>query len=256
MTYDLSSASLSSHGFELITADSLEKLDSLKLFLSKRIASASAHSTSTFTPDYILNHSHTLLNISSDVMANQLVMDLINHSSDDFDFSEISYHSFQSSITSFLGPDLHAQKNNNLVFQYPESERFSELHTDFPPNSPYELVFWIPLVDCFESKTFYIVPLSKSLELLSDYKSMKFNSWDAFKEACLSHAIQVTVPYGKALVFWTGIIHGSLINSSNESRWCINARFKNLFAPCGQHNPLTYYKIFLTSAVSNIALSL
>lgn len=256
MTFNLASATLSSHGFELVSADTLDSLDKIKLFLSQEISSLSCHPTTSFTPDYILNHAHELVGISSDAEANQLVMELISKSSDYFDFSSISYESFTSHIVNMLGPDLHAQKNNNLVFQYPLSERYSELHTDYPPNSPFELVFWIPLVNCYESKTFFIVPLSQSLKLLADYKSMMFDSWEAFKHECLSSAIHVNVSYGQALVFWTGIIHGSLVNTSNESRWCLNVRFKNLYAPCGQHNPLTYYRIFKTSSVSNIALNL
>ena len=144
---------------------------------------------------------------------------------------------------------------NNIVFQAPNSNRFSELHSDAPPNSEFELVVWVPLVNCYGTKSFFMVPLEDSFDLLAKYKSKQFTSWNDFKSKALEKAIHLKINYSQALIFWTGMIHGSLKNATNESRWCLNVRYKNLFAPSGQHDPLTYYRIFRKSVVTDLALS-
>lgn len=249
-----SQPSLLLDGYEIISADSSSSLDSIREFISNLLVKK--YSLTVSDPSNVLNNIHKYAEISSDASANSLVLDVINSSKNQHDFSTAVYQAFGSTIRSFLGPDLHAQRNNNIVFQYPNSHRFSELHTDYPPNSPYELVLWVPLVDCFDTKSFYIVPLPDSTSLISAYSQNKYPSWDLFKSDCLLKAKHLQVDYGNAIIFWTGLIHGSLTNETTESRWCINVRFKNLFAPCGQHDPLTYYKVFNTSPVTKIALSL
>ena len=245
--------SLSSHGYQIIKTNHLEELDifrkDLAGFLIERFSLPNQEAS------LILNNIHKIANIDSDRKANDLVLEVINNFSTSYDFAEIAYKLYGEQIEKILGPDLHAQRNNNIVFQYPNSSRFSELHTDSPPNSPYEIVFWIPLVNCYESKSFFVLPIEESKNLINKYKSNNFNNWSDFKKESLSKACHVKVDYSEALLFWTGIMHGSLNNQTNESRWCLNVRFKNLFTPCGQHDPLTYYRVFRTSIVSNLAFN-
>tara|TARA_Y100001954_G_scaffold213039_1_gene241277 strand:+ start:4290 stop:5063 length:774 start_codon:yes stop_codon:yes gene_type:complete len=245
---------LSTHGYEILSADKLDCLDDIRNFIAKSLVDEYKPNMPPKTSSEVLNNAHKIANIHNDSEANSMVLDIIKLTSKEHDFSDIVYQTFQSAIEKHLGPDLHAQRNNNIVFQCPDSDRYSELHTDCPPNSPFELVFWVPLVDCYASKSFYLVPLAKTKALLEEYRSTPDYSWDDFKNECVDCADHLEINYGSAIVFWTGLIHGSLSNSTSESRWCINARFKNLYAPCGQHNPLTYYRIFKTSSISELAL--
>ena len=245
--------SLSSHGYQLVKTNNLEYLDIFKNDLSKFLIKR--FSLPKQDPNLILNNIHKIANINTDKKANDLVLEVINKFSKSYDFAEIAFKLYGTQIQKLLGPDLHAQRNNNIVFQYPNSSRFSELHTDCPPNSPYEIVLWIPLVDCYDSKSFFVLPVEQSRNLINKYKSNNFNNWSDFKKESLSKAYHVKVEYSEALLFWTGIMHGSLTNQTSESRWCLNVRFKNLFAPCGQNDPLTYYKVFRTSTISNLAFN-
>lgn len=206
-------------------------------------------------PHHFLNNFHINAAIKDDAASNSMILDLIKGVTGNHDFSSLIFESISPFLDVLIGPDVMAQKNNNIVYQYPGSNRFSELHTDYPTNSEFEIVAWVPLVNCFRSKSFYLVPLSDSIDLSSRFKSGQYANWDNFKAACLSKAIHVEVNYSQCILFWTGLIHGSLINETNESRWCLNARYKNLFAPCGQHDPLTYYKPLRYSALTRIALA-
>lgn len=249
MVVEASLSSLLADGYCIIDIEDLTLVDQYKSHLLNTLHSLSAHPNASFS----LDEAHLHLGISSDDKANSIVLELIRQSSD-YSFSEIVFNSNQSFLKGIFGSDIHAQRHNNLVFQYPRSNRYSEVHTDAPANSFFELVSWLPLVDCYSTKSFYIVNRTESLRLLGDYKLGRFD-FSVLRQKAIEAATHVTVPYGRALFFWTGLLHGSLINDTNESRWCLNARFKNLFAPSGLHDPLTFYRILSISPISDMAFS-
>lgn len=256
MEISLDKCEFNSNGFEVVDIIDIQKLTIFKEELSNFLAKKLSIDTSGRSADDILNNIHKLAPILSDSDANNLVLSVINDFSIEYSFGDFIYQLLHHFISHTIGPDIQVQKNNNIVFQYPHSLRFSELHTDTPPNSPFELVTWLPLVDCYSTKSFYLLDFEQSQSLFKAYKANKFDSWDTFKTECLRHAIDVNVPYGKALVFWSGLIHGSHINTTSESRWCLNSRYKSLFAPTAKHDPLVYYKPLRISALSQFALSL
>lgn len=200
----------------------------------------------------LLNEIHKYMSIN-DSIANQLVLNTITEYKKTMAMDETVYKCMPVFMTNLLGQDIASQRNPNIVFQYPKSERFSELHADAPANSPYELVVWVPLVDCYETKSFYIVDVEQSLKLLKVLKEGKFECWEDMKDKVKMSAKNLTISYGQVLVFWSGLLHGSQINETNESRWSLNTRFKNLFAPCGLKDPFSFYKVLKTSPLTRLA---
>jgi len=246
-------SSFSDMGFAIIDISELQHISKIREAIVNHLASQ--FSLTNCDPEHFLNNFHINASIHDDVAANAMILDLIRGISGNYDFSTSIYESITPYLDELIGPDVMSQKNNNIVYQYPGSNRFSELHTDYPTNSEFEVVSWVPLVNCFGSKSFYLVPLSDSIDLVSRFKDRQYASWDDYKASCLSKAVHVEVNYSQCILFWTGLIHGSLINETNESRWFLNARYKSLFAPFGQHDPLTYYKPLRYSALTRIALS-
>ena len=243
-------------GFTIVNALRRESLDSLKSELAAYLVEK--YNISTIQPidsETILNNFHALASVNSDKVANKIVLDLLKDFLVGYDFAQIAHDCFSDYISNIVGLDLHAQKGNNIVFQFPGSMRFSELHTDTPPNSPFEIVIWIPLVDCYDSKSFFLVPRDASKKLLTDYKRSSHMNWNEFRNMALQNCKHVNVRCGQAIIFWAGLLHGSNINVTHESRWCLNVRFKHLFAPSGKHDPLTYYKVFKTSALTKMGVS-
>ena len=55
------------------------------------------------------------------------------------------------------------QNKVNLSIQYPnDSSSLLETHADtWSGDSPYEVVVWLPLVDCYKTKSMYILPPEK-----------------------------------------------------------------------------------------------
>ena len=202
----------------------------------------------------LLNNIHNLIGDMNDAKANVLVVNLLSLLKDKVNLGDTVFNTSQSTITHILGNDIAIQRNQNLVFQYPHSQRYSELHTDSPNNSPYELVYWVPLVNCYGTKSFYLVNRENTKILLHEYHNDKYTSWDDFRQRCISMATNLEIRYGEVLGFWSGLLHGSLINTSHESRLSLNIRFKNLFSPYGKKDPFMFYEPLKTSKLTMMAL--
>lgn len=204
--------------------------------------------------EFVLNNSHLFIHELDDTLANQIVLDLITQFKTKYSMHDIVYSASKKVIDSIFGLDIACQKNPNIVFQYPESLRFAELHTDSPNNSPFELVYWLPLVNCYESKSLYIINYDDSKELNAKLLNNKYDDWQSFKDEALQKANHLEIRFGQILGFWSGLLHGSLINSTDESRFSYNVRFKNLYAPHGKKDPLVFYAPFKTSPITHLAL--
>lgn len=201
----------------------------------------------------ILNNFHNLIEDISESKVNSIVLDIINEFKKIYEMDKVVYETSKDFISSLLGNDIASQKNPNIVFQHPHSSRISELHTDAPGNSFFEIVSWVPLVDCYKSKSFYILDKYHSKELLEKHKSNYFSSWNEFRNAAIEKSIKLEINYGSALFFWSGLLHGSVTNKTNESRWSYNVRYKNLFAPAGMKDPIAFYRVFKKSIITDLA---
>jgi len=184
---------------------------------------------------------------------NELRVKLIREVTDSVDSGTLIFNAFQSTILSLFGPDLLVQKNTNLVIQQPNDPNPSELHRDAPANSPYEVVVWLPLVDCFGTKSMYILNREKTARALSKLDTAPEN-WNEFHDYCLETGDNVPAPYGTALLFWTGLFHGSRVNKEKETRFSLNMRYKSLFSPGGLKEPFEFFKIFRTSPLTRLGL--
>lgn len=187
------------------------------------------------------NNFHQYIASYSPTEINAKRIDLISQISAQIDVSEIIFKAFESSIVGLIGPDVLAQKGCNLVLQPPKDQNPSELHRDAPANSPYEIVAWVPLVDCYKTKSMYVLD-SESTNKAFDILEKNPTDWEGFENYSKSIAIFPDVPFGKALIFFTGLLHGSEINIENETRVSLNMRYKSLFSPSGLKNQLQFFK--------------
>ena len=88
-------------------------------------------------------------------------------------FSKKGYEIFQEIIQKIFGLDIVAQKNVNLVIQKPNDPSQISVHRDAPPNSDYELVVWVPLVNTFKSKNMYILDKKNTSKLIKKLKNFQ-----------------------------------------------------------------------------------
>ncbi|MEK7857796.1 MAG: sporadic carbohydrate cluster 2OG-Fe(II) oxygenase [Elusimicrobiota bacterium] len=134
-----------------------------------------------------------------------------------------------------VGNEVAMQRTINLSVQLPKDDSsLLPLHSDvWSGNSPYELVLWLPLVDCFKTKSMYILERPKSERIFKDFG--KYKSFDAerFYKTIKPEVVWLDVPYGHAVLFTHSLLHGNRVNQEKTTRWTFNVRLKGLLTPYG-----------------------
>ena len=204
--------------------------------------------------NYGLNNFHKLTRDMTDIEFNEKRVILINEINAKIDLGQLIFNLFDETITNLLGPDILIQKNCNLVIQKPNDLNPSELHRDAPANSPFEVVLWLPLVDCYNTKAMYIVSYNDTKKLYEELDVHK--NWDIFEKKSIQKSKEVPVKFGEALFFSTAILHGSNINKEEETRFSLNIRFKNIFSPSGLKNQLQFFRKLKVSDLVDIGSSI
>jgi sporadic carbohydrate cluster 2OG-Fe(II) oxygenase len=236
-------------GFIVIDADELRYLSILRIEIFNYIKEI--FQLPDTEPEEGLNNFHNKLNGMSLGLLNELRVELIKKITENCNVRELVFKAFEQTLVQLLGPDIMAQKGCNLVLQPPGDPNPSELHRDTPGNSPYELVVWVPLVDCYKTKAMYIVDIEKTEQALN-YLEANPKDWLSFEKYTKTLAVTPDVPFGKALIFHTGCLHGSEINNEQETRVSLNVRYKNIFAPTGLKNQLQYFSPLRVSEIARL----
>ena len=86
--------SIKTHGYKIVSANKLDGLDSLKIFIANYLRNK--FQLVKDEPSNILNNIHSYANIKSDQMSNDLVLDVLKELSDKYDFSETIFEAFVS----------------------------------------------------------------------------------------------------------------------------------------------------------------
>lgn len=156
-------------------------------------------------------------------------------------------------VRNLIGPDILIQKGVNLVVQTPFDSNPSELHRDIPGNSPFELVCWVPLVDCVKSMCMYLLDAKHSLAATRALEKGNAN-WENHREFVDKHKQKNNIERGSVLIFWSGLWHGSDINQESRCRLSLNFRVKNVFTPNGYKNPTSYFRLYSASTLARLGM--
>ena len=133
------------------------------------------------------------------------------------------------------GNELAMQRTLNLSIQYPSDDSsLLPLHSDvWAGNSPYEVVLWVPLVDCYRTKSMYVLPRRHSEKIFREFpRYSSFNAEELYK-TIKPKLTWLDVPYGQAVLFTHSLLHGNRVNAEASCRWTFNIRFKGLLTPYG-----------------------
>lgn len=134
-------------------------------------------------------------------------------------------------LETLVGNELVMQRNINLSIQLPgDNSSLLPIHCDtWSGDSPYEVVLWVPLVDCYDTKSMFFVDRLWNEGIQHNLKNYATSEqlWDAVKD----HVTFMNVKYGECLIFTQNIMHGNRVNETNETRWSMNCRFKSALTP-------------------------
>lgn len=148
-------------------------------------------------------------------------------------FRESYFSIARTAIETLVGNELAMQRNLNLSIQIPHDDSsLLPIHADvFNGDSPYEVVLWLPFVDCFGSKSMFILPPGPNNDLQSRMVEFENARSEDLFLASEKDLQWLRVSHGQFLIFSQNLFHGNRVNTETETRWSMNCRFKNLLSP-------------------------
>lgn len=172
----------------------------------------------------------------------------------------LRYHYFKlatSLLYSLAGNELMMQKNINLSIQFPNDKNsLLPIHSDvWSGDSAYEINLWVPLVNCYKTKSMYILEQKYNDVFLKKMKSAKIKSSDDIFKIVKNKIKWLDVNYGECLIFNQGLPHGNVVNKEIETRWSMNCRFKSVFSPYGDKKIAEFFLPITTRAMTEVGMS-
>jgi len=157
-----------------------------------------------------------------------------------------------------LGNELAMQNKVNLSIQMPNDDSsVLPIHADaFGGETPFQVVVWLPLVDCIRTKSMFILPYEQNRKILPLMNQFRDGGMAEAYERVKDQLIWLDVPYGTVLVFSPNQLHGNIVNAEPTSRWSMNCRLTGLFTPYTSHEKKlgSYYLPITMRPVSQIGL--
>lgn len=148
-------------------------------------------------------------------------------------FRRAYYGLAERALAAIVGNELAMQRRANLSIQLPDDESsLLPAHTDtWSGDSPFEVVVWLPLVDCRATKSMFLLPPEANARAAADLARYDRTGVEALYRDHESEMRFLTVDYGQFLLFDQNLIHGNRVNREPTTRWTFNCRFKGLFTP-------------------------
>jgi sporadic carbohydrate cluster 2OG-Fe(II) oxygenase len=148
-------------------------------------------------------------------------------------FKQMYYEVAKPYLDSIVGNELAMQSKVNLSIQLPnDNSSLLPVHADtWSGDSPFEVVVWIPLVNCYKTKSMFILPPKESMKLNKNFAILSGENSEDLFNSIEKKVNWIEIDYGSILLFNQSLPHGNRVNMENETRWTMNCRFKGLFTP-------------------------
>jgi len=183
-------------------------------------------------PNYCLNHIHESITIGQ---LNDYRLKIIGGINAESDFREQYFNLARPYLNTLVGNELSMQLRVNLSIQFPgDKSSLLPVHADtWSGDSPFEVVVWTPLVDCYGSKSMYILGPEQNKRIEKTFALRAGSSSEDLYQSISDEVQWLEVKYGEVVIFNQALPHGNRVNTENETRWSMNCRFKSVFTPYG-----------------------
>lgn len=138
-------------------------------------------------------------------------------------------------LSNIVGNELAMQLRLNLSIQLPnDSSSLLPVHADvWSGDSAFEVVLWLPLVACYDTKSMFLLPPEPAQNLNDRFSEFQTKSSEEIFKHIEKQLVWMKLEYGQILLFNQNLPHGNRINKESETRWSMNCRFKSIFSPYG-----------------------
>lgn len=172
---------------------------------------------------------------------------------------ELRQHYFQLArpyLNTLVGNELAMQLRINLSIQIPGDESsLLSVHADtWSGDSPFEVVVWVPLVDCYGTKAMYLLPPDRNEKLNQEFPDRADDSSETLYQNIASEVRWLEINYGDVLIFNQNLPHGNRTNAEDETRWSMNCRFKGVFTPYGDKKLGEFFEPITLRAASRAGM--
>ena len=206
------------------------------------------------TPEEVLNHIHNYVSVAE---LNTFRLKIIRGFNAIPEFRHMYFMVARPYLEALVGNELAMQLRVNLSIQFPRDDSsLLPVHADtWSGDSPFEVVVWLPLVDCYKTKAMYILPPKGSDQLSRDFLALAGNSSEDLYQSIKSEVQFLEVRFGEVLVFDQALPHGNRINDESETRWSMNCRFKGVFTPYGDKKIGEFFEPITLRAASRTGMA-
>ena len=218
-----------------------DALDKIKKFALRKLSNKS------------LDKTHESVSINE---LNTFRLDVIKEINDQPWLREAYYQIVKPYLDVLVGNELAMQLRVNLSIQMPGDEgSLLPVHADtWSGDSPYEVVVWLPLVDCYDTKSMYFLPPEAANNLSNNFKLHTQGDSEQLFNTIKDDVKWMKVDYGEVLVFNQIYPHGNVVNEENETRWSMNCRFKSLFSPYKDKKIGEFFEPITMRPVTKVAI--
>jgi sporadic carbohydrate cluster 2OG-Fe(II) oxygenase len=217
-------------GFVIAPAEDRSALDHLRALTVGAAATALGLKPGE-NAGHFLDHIHQHV---SPAKVNDLRLAVINSLLGEPTFRSSYFACARRLLESIVGNELAMQRNIGLSVQLPaDDSSLLPLHSDTWGSecSPFEVVLWIPLVDCQRTKSMWLLSPEKDRYWRARVKEFQAHGIEALYKAAAADARWIDIEYGNVLLFTPTVMHGNRVNDEASTRWSFNVRFKGLFTP-------------------------
>ncbi len=241
------------HGHVIVDAEDMNLLNRLR----GRIAGLAAAHLKIDSPadaDAFLNGIHERIGVDD---LNALRLTVINGLASESWVRAAYFNLARAALGTIVGNELVMQRRINLSIQLPnDASSLLPVHADvWSGDSPFEVVMWLPLVDCYETKSMYLMPPDKDRQVQAKLNKMHGKSSEDLFHVIEDDVTFLDVPYGKVLLFSQTLMHGNRINREADTRWSMNCRFKSAFSPYADKKLGEFFQPITLKPASRMAMA-
>ena len=217
-------------GFVISDIKDKESLKKIRKIFIESIKKTTKLKKKFKSDDDLLNFIHKKIKSNN---LNNFRLKLINTVNQNKDLRQLYYKVSREYLDILVGNEVSMQMRINLSIQLPKDKSsLLPLHSDvWSGDSPFEIVVWLPLVDCFKTKTMYILPPTKYKKVNKIFLNKKNKSAKNLFNKIKRDLKWIDIKYGQVLLFNQCLPHGNVVNQEPETRWSLNCRFKGVFTP-------------------------
>jgi sporadic carbohydrate cluster 2OG-Fe(II) oxygenase len=216
----------------IVPAEDMDALNAIRKMVALAAAAAINYQLQNDNEiDHFLNHIHEKVSVKE---LNDVRLKVITEMNRDPLFRQAYFKVAKNNLMTLVGNELAMQRRVNLSIQFPQDDSsLLPVHADvWAGDSPYEIVQWIPLVDCYNTKSMYFADAEFDQKVQDNFVAYnKDKSSEDLFQTIKDKVTFLNVPYGSVLLFSQNVMHGNRVNVEKETRWSMNCRFKSVLTP-------------------------